>query len=139
MVHNISAIRTVYRVYASLCRCTETSGLICVTVGTSAAARVVMTMGTTAAAAEVEEEVNDDGAVVAANAPSVPKGLWCYRLDRHRAVLGGSLTDGGSVFEWLRSTLLLRAGVDMDAVMREAEEMPPADHGLVVSPTCNIL
>lgn len=93
-------------------------------------------MATTAAAAEEKEggkEVNDDSA-----APHVPKGLWCYRLDRRRAVLGGSLTDGGSVFEWLRTTLALGAGVDMDAVMREAEEMPPAGHGLVVSGACII-
>lgn len=63
----------------------------------------------------------------------VPKGLWCYRLDRYRAVLGGALTDGGSVFEWLRNTLALVPGIDMDTVMREAEEMAPASHGLVVS------
>lgn len=63
----------------------------------------------------------------------VPKGLWCYRVDRRRVVLGGALTDGGSVFEWLRSALELSPGEDMDAVMREVEEMPPASHGLVVS------
>lgn len=108
--------------------------------GTSAAARVVVNMGTTAASAEEEEEeeeAEDDSAAVIANALHVPKGLWCYRLDRRRAVLGGSLTDGGSVFEWLRTTLALGVGVDMDAVMREAEEMPPADHGLVVSADCS--
>lgn len=88
---------------------------------------------TAAVAAEDAKEGYDDGAAVVAEAPHVPKGLWCYRLDRRRAVLGGSLTDGGSVFEWLRTTLALGVGVDMDAVMREAEEMPPAAHGLVVS------
>lgn len=134
-------MRYVYLLYASLCRCDETSGLICVTVGTSAAARVVVNMATTAAGAEekkIEKEADDDSAAEVVNAPRVPKGLWCYRLDRRRAVLGGSLTDGGSVFEWLRTTLALGAGADMDAVMREVKEMPPADHGLVVSASCNL-
>lgn len=53
-------------------------------------------------------------------------------MDRHRVVLGGSLTDGGSVFEWLRDVLALTPGVDMGAVMREVEGMAPTSHGLVV-------
>lgn len=78
-----------------------------------------------------EAEAN---ATAADRAPfRVPKGLWCYRLDRHRVVLGGALTDGGSVFEWLRTTLDLSPGEDMDAVMRQVDEMSPASHGLVVS------
>ncbi|CAM9451479.1 unnamed protein product, partial [Hapterophycus canaliculatus] len=118
--------------------CDERSGLIAVTIGTSAAARVVLSMegeGPPQAAAAAME-----GAAGAAATPtddptfSVPKGLWCYRVDRHRAVLGGALTDGGSVFEWLRRTLALAPGDDQDTVMREAERMPPASHGLVVLP-----
>lgn len=76
----------------------------------------------------VDEAVPADDALL-----HVPRGLWCYRVDRHRAVLGGALTDGGSVFEWLRSTLALAPGEDMAGVMEEAERMPPASHGLTVS------
>ena len=35
-------------------------------------------------------------------APAPPEQLWCYRLDAERPVLGGSLSDGGSVVAWLR-------------------------------------
>lgn len=66
----------------------------------------------------------------------VPKGLWCYRLDQDRVVLGGSLTDGGSVFEWLRSTLGIVSDEDLDATMRRAREMPPASHDLMVRTKC---
>lgn len=117
-------------------RCDEKSGLIAVTIGTSAAARIVLPMAgegspQTAAAATAEGAADAAAATDDLTFP-VPKGLWCYRVDRHRAVLGGALTDGGSVFEWLRSTLALGAGDDRDTVMLEAERMPPASHGLVV-------
>lgn len=79
-----------------------------------------------AAAAEAAEEMEME-------AFRVPRGLWCYRVDRDRAVLGGALTDGGSVFEWLRGALALAPGVDTEGVMREVEVMPPASHGMVVS------
>lgn len=124
-------------------RCDETSGLIAATVGTSAAARVVLPMEgkgsrgratsapesatATATATESSATSADDGAPY-----RVPMGLWCYRLDRRRVVLGGALTDGGSVFEWLRGALALSPGEDADAVMREVEAMRPASHGLVV-------
>lgn len=63
----------------------------------------------------------------------VPQGLWCYRLDRERVVLGGSLTDGGSALEWVCKMLDLVPGeARLDAVMKQAEEVPPASHGLVV-------
>lgn len=31
----------------------------------------------------------------------VPKGLWCYRVDSHRVLVGGALTDGGSALDWV--------------------------------------
>lgn len=113
--------------------------------GTSAAARVVLEVGsTTTAAVGTNESVDTEGATTAAAAAaaaeafSVPKGLWCYRLDRYRVVLGGSLTDGGSVFDWLRHTLALGNNCvdDMNSVMREVEEMSPGSHELVVSKHC---
>ncbi|CAN0577981.1 unnamed protein product, partial [Ectocarpus sp. 12 AP-2014] len=90
----------------------------------------------TPAAARVAAGASTDGVDEAVAADDalfhVPRGLWCYRVDRHRAVVGGALTDGGSVFDWLRSTLALAPGEDMAGVMEEAERMPPASHGLTV-------
>ena len=40
-------------------------------------------------------------------APAPPEQLWCYRADAERIVLGGSLSDGGSVVAWLRSSTQL--------------------------------
>ena len=37
-----------------------------------------------------------------AEPPAPPPALWCYRADAERILLGGSLSDGGSVVAWLR-------------------------------------
>ena len=34
--------------------------------------------------------------------PEITRGLWRYRADAQRVVIGGSLSDGGSVFAWLK-------------------------------------
>jgi gluconokinase len=61
---------------------------IAVTVGTSAAIRVVLR----------DETMKDR---------KVPKGLWCYRIGKDRVMLGGALNDGGSVYQFFRETLQL--------------------------------
>lgn len=35
----------------------------------------------------------------------IPPNLWCYRIDRERVVVGGALSNGGNLLEWLRGTL----------------------------------
>jgi gluconokinase len=35
------------------------------------------------------------------------RGLWCYRLDESRLVVGGSFSNGGNLHEWLLGTLRL--------------------------------
>jgi gluconokinase len=37
----------------------------------------------------------------------IPDGLWCYRVDHQRAILGGALSDGGGLLDWLRANLNL--------------------------------
>ena len=37
----------------------------------------------------------------------VPPGLWCYRVDAHRSLLGGALSDVGRVVSWLQATVQL--------------------------------
>jgi gluconokinase len=38
-------------------------------------------------------------------APKLPSGLWCYRIDRKRAIVGGALSDGGGLYQWLKKNL----------------------------------
>jgi gluconokinase len=66
-----------------------------------------------------------------APAPAPPGQLWCYRLDAERIVLGGSLSDGGSVVAWLRKTMQLPAPEEAE---RELAAMAPDSHGLTVLP-----
>jgi gluconokinase len=61
----------------------------------------------------------------------VPWGTWCYRIDERRLVLGGALNDGGSLFDWLRSTLRLPEVSVAEAAIAGLE---PDGHGLTVLP-----
>ena len=36
----------------------------------------------------------------------MPPGLWCYTLDAEHSLLGGALTDGGSMYQWLDGVLV---------------------------------
>jgi gluconokinase len=66
----------------------STASRIAVTIGTSAAARVCLRQGI--------------GCSI-----QVPKGLFCYRVDQCHVLVGGALTDGGSVIEWAAELLNL--------------------------------
>ncbi len=46
----------------------------------------------------------------------IPPGLWCYRVDSRRSLLGGAINDVGRVVSWLHDTVVL-AGVDPDQLM----------------------
>lgn len=61
----------------------------------------------------------------------IPDGLWCYRLDRRRFVLGGALSNGGAVYAWMRRTLVLGRDEEVEA---ELAKMPPGAHGLTMLP-----
>src|SRR5882672_3541812 len=82
---------------------------ICVMVGTSGAMRVVSTV----------------------DRIDIPWGLWCYRADRRRVVLGGALNDGGNLVDWCRKTLRLG---EPDEVEAELAAMEPDAHGLTFLP-----
>ena len=64
--------------------------------------------------------------------PFIPKGLWCYHVDRRRFLLGGALSNGGILFEWLRETL--RIDADSNALEQQVAVLPPDSHGLTVLP-----
>lgn len=60
-----------------------------------------------------------------------PAGLWKYRLDRNRYLLGGALSNGGNLFAWLRGTLQLPDAAEAEAALAKGE---PDSHGLTVLP-----
>lgn len=37
----------------------------------------------------------------------IPEGLWCYRIDRNRVIIGGALSDGGNLYAWIKKNLNL--------------------------------
>jgi gluconokinase len=71
--------------------------------------------------------------VVLPSCPSlVPPGLWCYRLDYRRVLLGGVLGNAGNLRRWMSDTLALgRSAEQADA---EILGRGPHAHGLTVLP-----
>ena len=62
---------------------------------------------------------------------TVPWGTFVYRVDRHRYVLGGALSEGGNVVRWFTDTLGLKPKKKFE---RAAGALPPDSHGLTVLP-----
>jgi gluconokinase len=83
--------------------------------------RLALMIGTTGAMRAVRP---------AGDAP-VPPGLWAYRMDRTRELVGGVLGDGGNLFEWMRGSLGLGLTKEIDDALLAAA---PAGHGLTVLP-----
>jgi gluconokinase len=61
----------------------------------------------------------------------IPAGLWCYRVDRRRAVLGGAISSGGEVFAWMKQTLHLPEPAETE---NQIAAMAPGMHGLTMLP-----
>lgn len=60
-----------------------------------------------------------------------PRGLWRYRIDKKRTVLGGALSNGGSVLHWALANLKLPQDWDAQLALRRANPKP---HHLSVLP-----
>jgi gluconokinase len=69
--------------------------------------------------------------VVVPGAPPITRGLWCYRVDGARSLLGGATSEGGNLFAWARESLQLPEGV---ALERALAEQSPDGHGLTLLP-----
>jgi len=76
---------------------------------------------------------HDESAIAAAAATSgamrvlvngtpekIPSGLWCYRVDRQRSLLGGAVNDVGRVVSWLQGTLQLSPDEDPNVILAAA-------------------
>ncbi|MEA3207987.1 MAG: gluconokinase [Chthoniobacter sp.] len=84
-------------------------GLAAINVGTSAALRVM----------------RDSGPVQA------PFGLFCYRVDAERFLVGGAVSNAGNLRAWCLRELKLAPEVELET---ELARRPGPDHGLVVLP-----
>ena len=89
----------------------STKDKIALMVGTSGAMRVVF-------AGEPPEKL--------------PPGLWCYRASRERVVVGGALSNGGGLVQWLTESLNVED--DRDALEKVIAALEPDAHGLTVLP-----
>ncbi len=61
----------------------------------------------------------------------LPSGLFDYRMDSKRHVIGGAISNGGNVYAWLERTLKLDSKQNFDNILLSAK---PASHGLTVLP-----
>ena len=83
--------------------------------------KLALTMGTTTAMRIILRKMM----------PHIPRGLWRYRVDRQVTLLGGALSEGGGVLEWLQQLLRLDQMEDLDAAL---SAMLPDGHGLTFLP-----
>jgi gluconokinase len=84
-------------------------------------ARVALTIGTTSAVR----------AVITSSLDHIPYGLWCYRVDGRRSLIGAALNEGGNIFAWI--TNRLRLG-DLSELEPTLARMSPDAHGLTILP-----
>lgn len=60
-----------------------------------------------------------------------PDGLWLYRLDAKRVLLGGALSEGGNLFEWVIDRFKLP---EREEIARRVAAIAPDSHGLTWLP-----
>jgi gluconokinase len=58
--------------------------------------------------------------------------LWSYRVSRVRVVVGGALSDGGGLLQWLVQAL--NTGDNPDALQQQLAALEPDAHGLTILP-----
>ena len=99
---------------------------------------IAVTVGTTAAvrAALISQPVNPLASPLAEAAPTIPDGLWAYRVTEKCALIGGALTEGGNLFAWAQNTLRLETNVDLESqLVAHTDRFGPDAHGLTLIPS----
>jgi gluconokinase len=66
-----------------------------------------------------------------AQSVNIPRGLWCYRADHKRFVMGGALSNGGDLFRWMTETLRLGSSEEIESSLAA---MDADAHGLTTLP-----
>ncbi|MGH3086142.1 MAG: gluconokinase [Rubrobacteraceae bacterium] len=66
-----------------------------------------------------------------ADSVETPPGVWRYRADEKRIVMGGALSNGGNLVEWLRETLKLPGP---EKAEESLSTLDPDSHGLTFLP-----
>lgn len=61
----------------------------------------------------------------------IPDGPWCYRADAKRFIMGGAMSNGGNLVEWLRDTLQLPEPEEAERLL---SRLKPDSHGLTFLP-----
>lgn len=62
----------------------------------------------------------------------IPEGLWCYRVDARRFILGGAISDGGGLYDGLQQ--ILRVDISDAAIGKEMARRGADSHGLTFMP-----
>lgn len=62
---------------------------------------------------------------------SLSKGLWSYRVDQKRVVIGGALSDGGGLYRWLTRSLLFD---NLTSLEDQLSKVEADSHGLTILP-----
>ncbi len=89
--------------------------------GCATPARINLTVGTTGALRVVP----------ATSDAAVREGLFLYRVDKGRPLIGGATSEGGNLFAWMRDTMQFDPVPKLDA---ELAALEPDGHGLTVLP-----
>ncbi len=66
--------------------------------------------------------------------PSVPEGLWAYRLDKDHHLIGGATSEGGNVFQWLKTMF---PSLDFEREQANILDRSADSHGLTCLPLFN--
>ncbi|SMB79925.1 gluconokinase [Deinococcus hopiensis] len=90
--------------------------------GATGPGQIALTVGSTSAMRTV----------VPLRAPAVPPGLWAYLVSGERALVGGALTEGGNLHQWLRDSLQLGSWTDLEPRLAA---LAPDGHGLTFIPS----
>lgn len=85
--------------------------------------RIALTIGTSGAIRVVVPTQGQDTI-------PVPEGLWVYPIDSERRLVGGALTDGGSLYAWFRQNL----ATDKHEMLAGAADLAPDSHDLTILP-----
>ncbi len=91
--------------------------------GCTSSRSFAINLGTSGAIRVLGTELKDDFIL--------PKGLWRYRADNKRSLIGAAFSDGGNLIRWMQRTLQLPPLEKLETVL---QNRTPCSHGLTILP-----